>query len=122
MEPAPETRRRRRRKEETTAVFLFFLISSPFMGLFFLNAVFFSPLPLFFQSHTSPLPSLPLSLQKQIRDVRKTALSLSSLLWEAWQQPASPVCGWGGGEAPVPLAAAAGEISDEFQNLALLWM
>ena len=53
---------------------LFFLISSPFMGLFFLNAVFFFPLPLFFQSHTSPLPSLPLSLQKQIRDIRKTAL------------------------------------------------
>ena len=28
----------------------------------------------------------------------------------------------GGGEAQVPLAAAVGEISDEFQNLALLGM
>ena len=61
-------------EEETTAVFFFFKFLPLLWVFFFLNAVFFFPLPLFFQSLTSPLPSLPLSLQKQIRDVRKTAL------------------------------------------------
>lgn len=102
IEPASETRRGKEgRKRSQQSLFKFF----PFLCLFFAECVLF-----FFSlcSFSLPLPSVSLSLKKQMWGDRKTASEPSPLPLEARQQAAGPV-GWGDGKAQARLAAAVGE-------------
>lgn len=96
-----------------------FLYSLPFLGIFLFEVIFFF-LPLFFQSHKSP-STCCLSWPSET-DVAHWKDNLTCFQPCFHGRTDISRRALGEGKAQASLAAAAEEISDEFQNLPLLWM